>query len=771
MTRTLQDFSFDKSEYERPTQPWICGRAESGEPCRIGPDETGRCRATFECRPVRKGDGWECARPRQWGGPCAGGPSPDGCCARPIPRCQPVRSMRSKRGHVVLWTCMATVGALAWLLAVPERRARVLLPGPLSGAHSAMETECDKCHQVSLGDTSGWPSAALVSTLGSGVQNLQCQVCHAWGADADRPHSLSARALAGMVVAAERTTGPKRGGSWRLSLAAAIAGGKRSATAPLSCVPCHDEHRGRSHRPAEISDEQCQVCHVRQFDGFAGHPAFADYPLESAVGIHFDHGSHRDHFTERGRDLRNRCDDCHRLTADGAAMAPTGFAASCAECHAAEIHGEGVEDVALNVMSLPGLDTETLRARGIAVGHWAEGLDGIITTTMKLILSAGNESIRRDLDRTQKMDWEDLAAADDEQLAAIARLAWAVKEFYFDLYVEGHGALGARLATALGRASGPGEANLWHGQLPVGLIREGIDEWMPNLLDEVPRHRRGERVESRGDAAGDASHEVDPAIGAAGTEGAPTDAAGDDLLGGGESEPPPDDDLLGGGDPDDLLGGGGQEPAPPGPVREPSPVATLSADEWMIGGGWFREHCVFRYRPTGHGDTFLRSWLDLAGRLSPSAEASADPAWLLFDYFGDPTSAGLCIRCHGVDEVPGSGRVVRWESTSPGSSGRAFVRFDHGPHVRLESRLGCDHCHVASADPPPKVGENPRRGRGFAPIEKSKCAECHQPERVGDSCLTCHQYHARPGYDISGSSPVGSTAGGRAMTDVSSAGR
>ncbi|MFW5896147.1 MAG: hypothetical protein ACOCUA_02060 [archaeon] len=34
----------------------------------------------------------------------------------------------------------------------------------------------------------------------------------------------------------------------------------------------------------------------------------------------------------------------------------------------------------------------------------------------------------------------------------------------------------------------------------------------------------------------------------------------------------------------------------------------------------------------------------------------------------------------------------------------------------------------------------PFRGE-FQPIQRNTCASCHTPDRAGDSCLDCHNYH------------------------------
>src|SRR5262249_42866628 len=44
---------FDAKRYVRPTQKWVCGKAEQGESCPLGPSRWGGCRATAECEPLQ----------------------------------------------------------------------------------------------------------------------------------------------------------------------------------------------------------------------------------------------------------------------------------------------------------------------------------------------------------------------------------------------------------------------------------------------------------------------------------------------------------------------------------------------------------------------------------------------------------------------------------------------------------------------------------------------------------------------------------------------
>lgn len=38
----------------------------------------------------------------------------------------------------------------------------------------------------------------------------------------------------------------------------------------------------------------------------------------------------------------------------------------------------------------------------------------------------------------------------------------------------------------------------------------------------------------------------------------------------------------------------------------------------------------------------------------------------------------------------------------------------------------------------------------FEPITKADCVRCHVPEKAGDSCLTCHNYHIQPAAHTTG---------------------
>ncbi len=235
MKEQLPAPDFDATRYERPNQNWICGKAADGQCCRIGPDPNGRCRATFECRPVlelKEGEAkgrYRCTRTPEFGGPCDSGPLPDGTCCRPIAKCQPVRSLRAKRKVFTLAVVMASVAFLLVALGGPYR-SQFITPGALSSQHSteafarmhrgngAAVQDCAACHNAASGGLTHWLATAA----------------HANPAPFDFP-KLLAGTNAEMTVIDE------------------------------SCARCHQQHT--FHQPNVVRDYSCSACHLEHRGG------------------------------------------------------------------------------------------------------------------------------------------------------------------------------------------------------------------------------------------------------------------------------------------------------------------------------------------------------------------------------------------------------------------------------------------------------------------------------------------------------------------------
>jgi hypothetical protein len=355
---------FNSNQYERPNQNWICGWAKEGKPCRIGPDAKGNCRATFECKPaleLREGETkgrYKCTRPKEFGGPCEHGPLPDGTCSRAIPRCQPQRSLRGKRG-IFTWCIVALTVAGLLIAFYSPARLEFISPGKISSNHAV--TKCADCHCAAERGPTHWSKAAcaaspapleftkLVAHNGKSMTQIDqsCQRCHT-------QHNFH----------------------------------QPNVVWDLSCSACHQEHQGSGHMRAP-SSENCIACHgdgdtmrasaekgkklspavfnfraehgktvfkaprpergyTQVFESFAeGHPEFQVHAenLKDPDTLRFNHRLHLGD-TVRAKDGgKLNCADCHKPDASGAYYQKISFDANCRECHSLQFdkHNPGLQ--------------------------------------------------------------------------------------------------------------------------------------------------------------------------------------------------------------------------------------------------------------------------------------------------------------------------------------------------------------------------------------------------------------------------------------------
>lgn len=311
--------SHDANAYERPTHPYRCGRrALWRASCWQGPSADGACGGAVECIPVRRGDRWECRRPRQAGGPCAGGPLPDGRCQHQHPVCVPQANPRRLRGRMSL---LAAAALLVLLVVGPDPTVRsVVSPaaidaGGLSRVHAGFTSEqgCGACHASHARDGAGWLAAAFRDNDTS----PGCLECHAFAQPAMGAHNS--------------------------------AHPKRTDLREVPCARCHREHRGAEVALRQVADYVCANCHSKSFDNFArSHPAFAErFPYAHPGAINFNHVKHiREYFTDPKHAKRSpkfaaiartQCTACHEVESATREVRPKPYAEICAGCHEAQI--------------------------------------------------------------------------------------------------------------------------------------------------------------------------------------------------------------------------------------------------------------------------------------------------------------------------------------------------------------------------------------------------------------------------------------------------
>jgi hypothetical protein len=776
MQKPLDPLGFKQNRYARPNQDWICGRAAEGRACPLGPDKRGNCRATGQCLPSAKGGRWFCTRAEADGGKCAEGPLPHGECAHPIPPCQPVPSLRRRRGALV-WTAVAlTLGLLVLLLSGTFRRPGIS-PGTLTSAHATLAQRCSDCHSV---EQPGQPGQRVLTVFTSPRQralddSALCLKCHALGNQPLNPHGAAPAALAGLDQKLRQDAG-SRSGPVVLGVSHALSG-LGAPDGEMACATCHQEHHGRDFDLKRLSNTQCQTCHSVQFASFeSGHPEFAAYPYRRRTRIFFDHTSHlQQHFGEMKDKALASCQDCHVTDQAGRFMQVKSFEATCAACHAPQIQGEGMTVKGLAFFTIPGLDVDTLAAKGISVGEWPKSADGKITPFMEFLLRR-DPATRAALDKLQGVELFDLSKATPEQLAAAEQFAWGIKSLFFNFVVEGQSFLDAE-AKPDGNLIPSGLA----GELSRAVVLAAQQDWMPHLLTEIPQYRQGIKPPlpaapkptatpastpaspKSGDDALLGGDDLVPKATPIPAKGAPASAnkkakpAEDDLLGGDAAAKPAasptptpaaaaagSDDLASADLPPPSPGSAAASPAPAPSAIEPKP-----REEWMAAGGWYRppDNFTIFYRPSGHADAFLEAWLTAGAQA-----AGNDPAaQRVFEKLADPQAPGVCMKCHTADRE-GDTLQVNWKPAQTEPNAHPFTTFQHTTHFSLVGDNGCQSCHTLNpksdypqyftAGAAAVVNRDPHRFQSnFQPLSKQVCVACHKPTDAGDGCLLCHQYH------------------------------
>ena len=694
MVKILQQFDFRQSFYQRPNQEWQCGRIADGNPCQIGPDTKGRCRATYECQPIFNDGRWTCTRSTFSGGLCEHGPRPDGTCCRPIAPCNPIQSWRARINSVSKWATLLTVGFLL-IIFTSSYSTQFIDPGELTFQHSRVGS-CAGCHSSYELGILGWPHAAFTS-VPEVEDSKRCMNCHAMGENAFDPHGLSKPLMAKMTTRAEKSTEVSI--PWAVKLIGAAVPHRSEGGDPLPCMACHQEHRGQTAELTETSNERCTACHTAQFLSFSdGHPRFSRFPFKRRTRIAFDHEGHfLTHFKEE--DFKEKapsgCFGCHTPDVRGSTMIVKGFDAACADCHADQIEGVGrASEKGIEVLNVPGLDVLSLAEQEVAIGGWPEDAEGEITPFMDFLLSVDTGySEAREL--LADADLLDLADLPDDQIAAVKTIAWSVKALLHDLAVEGVPALHERLEKATGHGLTTMEVAGLAGLLPAAVIREAQGAWFPHLYREVPKHAAGEEVPIPEDS--EEEEDADEAI------------------------------------------------------------ELASGEDWASAGGWYRDEFAVYYRPVGHGDGMIEAWLAHTAKGATKGDVASNSVFDYLADPKAPGRCAKCHSVDATDKRGKPKFAVNWFGRRPLLDTQEFTTFSHTAHFPLLDAEGCVSCHNVNDGAKPMNGYKDRDPNtfesNFAGIPRKTCAECHTTTGSADSCTTCHNYHIRKFSPAIASSP------------------
>lgn len=616
---------------------------------------------------------------------------------------------------LVLWVCLLLFGALL-LVFSGDNRLQFIEPGPLTASHAGIE-QCQACHVAAEQSPMTW---LLTMNSKTGHEDSQlCLDCHQLGDQPRFAHSLAPEVLAA------KTEQLRQGhaNSTALVTAAQQLGWAPQAGEQLQCKSCHQEHSGNRQLISRNSADHCQSCHSQSFASFEdGHAEFTQYPFDRQTRIYFDHVSHiAKHFEEDELSAAapGRCLSCHALDRSGNEIQTLDFEQSCASCHSKDISGSKRAGASgFHVLRVPGIDVGTLLERGVYIGEWPKGADESISPFMELLLQsdAHYATVRPVL---KDVDLMDLRDANAQQLQAVATLAWCTKMLMNGIVLGGTSFLQQRLEESVGKTLSRSQLSALLATLPKAVIKSASDEWFPNLAEDLERHRNQQELwpetsNSESQLASTDSNQADDA----------------ELL-----DELDDAELW---DSDEDLWGDADESED---QQQAAPVA-LSAEQWAMAGGWYRDGLTLYYRPAGHEDRFVRHWLDLSAN-----EASASA---LFKQLSSKHAPGNCTSCHSIEQDESGQLQINWLAASSSRHneglGRDITRFRHSPHLNLQAESGCQTCH--KLDPETDYAASfesidPHQFESnFSNMQKSQCDSCHKATVENQNCLSCHRYHA-----------------------------
>ena len=655
---------------------------------------------------------------------CATGPTRWGVC-RGNPRCSPRLSARGRRGVFVASCVFATLGLTLLALAGPWRN-RLLQPGPLSSPHAqtlASVTEADRCatcHEAAAKDPLAWIKIASgnVTSL-SEDQATRCLKCHehSLGSQfARHPHNVSPERLA---QSTQRIAGTEQLGDLvRVKLA--TAGEK-------ACATCHKEHQGLHANLAELTDQQCQACHVRAFESFAqGHPEFRHTIPSRRSEIAFDHVSHvNKHFPEKHQTFA--CNQCHVDDAGKNVKRLASFEQSCAQCHSKPIEAAAQEG--LIAFSFPTLNIQKLKSAGHDVGAWPkaaqEDFDGSLSPLVRTLLMADEEGAAALEGLDPKFDFQQVKPDD---FKAVASLAWPYKRLLNDLAEDSSQAIRSRLEKVAGHKLPERELQTVVRQLPPALFREARRRWLPGLNEELATSQRA--VPSQISAMTKIAPQVRSELLAENPFAKKSSST---------AEAPQVPQTVKPAETPTV-------PAPPGetasePQREVAKRPTTSAaasdpGEFVSSGTWYLDDATLsvRYRPRGHADELMRLLIDVAAAAS---SRHLPEQGLLHETLSD-ASFKTCASCHSIDTA-GEHYAANWHVQYRDPSRRHFVEFSHRPHLLQPGLADCTRCHQLNLS---RTTADPMdHAQDFQPIAKSSCTSCHTKTESGGRCTLCHSYH------------------------------
>lgn len=644
--------------YNRVNDRWVCGNKVNCCPCRKGPDKKGNCGAGPQCSPVKFEDRWQCTRSTVAGGKCAQGPAPDGSCCQSEQTCAPIPGYPQKRRHYLQLTALFILTLLLLGLS-PQVLEEFANPGPLTQPHAGI-AQCQSCHTSK-------PSLELMGIVTNAFKpmdiathNQQCSSCHAMGENSVNPHQLTQQKV----------------NETKLAIPMAHQQG-------LACASCHKEHQQQLIPDKQTQTSYCLACHEKPIYRFPdNHPEFIDYPIKIVKRIKFNHQNHIDRlFAKKPEFAPDNCASCHSIDRSGIPTVAS-FESSCKNCHQQDVLSENLASgpKGFAVISLPGIDIETLQANNIDIGQWPQFSEEPVHPVWQHILPG----------MTTSEDFLDLTDASPELLKHTQSVALNIKKYLYQVSLYG---------SSQGSSEGSQD---WTLQLSQGELLNALYNWFPDIDKEIPLINAGTPPPTRNviwdEQSEDTTSEQDNS-----EESFNFDD--ESILGEDDEDSLEDDSNF-----DDLFGDTDDSE-----ITEPSSSAKdtveISSEQWMKQGGWYLQDFALYYRSTGHADSNLKLWISNAPELF------------------DEDSSGRCLKCHSID----SNSPANWQTQQRNTIAAKLTAFDHRQHMNMVDTDSCQNCH--------SIAEHSEQKLDFDPIKKQQCLSCHNEETQLNQCSACHNYH------------------------------
>jgi hypothetical protein len=598
-----------------------------------------------------------------------------------------MRSLRTVRGRFVR-ACTLLAAGLVVIILSADWRDRAIAPGPLAHQHAQLmertgaAANCATCHSAAEKSVGGWAVSLVTSQHNEESQPQLCMKCHA--------RTISKElALAAHNMPADRLSKLTNG---RAKLASAIE--SKSAA-----VASGNKATGHAFPASAEKSIACSACHREH------HGAQVDLTAIDNVACQSCHQQRFESFAKDHPDFgiwpyerRTRIAFNHASHRDKH-FAERKRSFDCASCHAQDASGKVEltvsyekacaachdENVATSVargvpmFALPTMDIAAMRSAGFNVGTWPKGATGDFDGRLPSIMKL-------------------LLAADRAAAQAMTKLGAG-----FDFQdvnskdrtqLEACAALATAISTLL--------VELAHS--PDATIRSRLQVTLGRPL-------------SRADVANLA----------AGLSADTLRIAAEQWLG---ARPASD-------------------AAPASLTANANSSRPSKANQKLIAfapaGTWSRDEASFaiRYRPAGHADPVLTTWLNVLADTRDSGQPPVVAA--IFRELSKATAPGLCTSCHSVEQTGSNKIAINWHAADHGTEPRGFTKFSHKPHLLLPQLADCSYCHTIDAkaaastlytDPNPTTFVS-----DFAPIAKQACATCHTAQAAGDECQKCHNYH------------------------------